>query len=1158
MEKANDAASAPSPPGALKPELRGATLLLSSLFNNIQPQTPDGQKSRHEDYRKQEAKTELRAPVLCPQTPHGDEKNADLPPPSLWAPHIKQLQHEKSSTEDTAASPRAEAKEGKTAELHLPLLAPDLEKPSSVLPCGSSPASSSSQTKSDQTEGKSRDVKDAASRAEDEDHSLEERRRFLRGLETNGAETIEVLGSTATGTTETSPGGNDGGCIQCSDNSLASTVSALREIPDTDSDSTTYSPDDPQQLLDLYFHLAKKIEDQKAESSPPSVTTLANASTDASASVTPIASSSWPRLSTSFAPTTPPLPYRSASRSCERRALAAEANPLQPPSVGDATEEASRGQDDACNSRGELLPGLLVGSRSSEGNAGSYFLRNSGGRGSTAGRGSGKLGQQEGEEPAEPQRVSRRLTDGGMQSVDHGQPISPEIANLPDHGSHHWNEPAACHPDNLFSRREGGSPDGRTQRVDDSARIVESGQRTGTWRSPSTSVSRSRDVREALHAERLSGGAASLNFQVLSKLLFGDDEERRRWEHAAKLRAPEFLPENGEGPSSSTREPGRQRMGAERSSTPEERKEELWQQEERVGRDGEESEGCLPELERAFACIREEGHEQNEGSCGRRFRAAKRQDAQRPAGGHYRLPTWQQQLLRRDGMREAEGVRATEVMLLQEQDTRRPAYKENAALYDSLLPACGRELSHGIDFAEDDEPGTHRENAEGKDSKKRWAVAAEGQRNWDEGKMNGRQDRRELVRSRAERKGAPRQGGTRKSGPVHPSEDDSSLEGDLAADVDEEQEVLKKIFLLGRARKQAGIHTGRALRIHGSASPRSAPESDGPGGTLMPLGATGPCVSSEAAFGQRDAESGFPCAARRRGAAKRRVDMQGDKEDDSWIPPGKKETRESKTRARSGQQDMGMRLSNKSLLGMPGDTPPCEQTMDPSAQRTERDRPSVSACKSATDHRHPAVEGFPICSNDELDPAGLDGEDPRSTGGGILVPAEDEPLSQQQVALLSHIYDVLSKSEEYFSFKSALYQLHIKRHLKSCVSGSSGSRHTQNNTRAIRLFPFMPAVPINGVEQRALLGVRKRLESCGGFALVQSVAGQQVVEEMDELLTSLINKVSSQGHSAPEKYGWHQRDHKGEFFSAGAVAFRCDVSKRNKKQIWKGEFQAPT
>ncbi|CBZ55122.1 conserved hypothetical protein [Neospora caninum Liverpool] len=136
-----------------------------------------------------------------------------------------------------------------------------------------------------------------------------------------------------------------------------------------------------------------------------------------------------------------------------------------------------------------------------------------------------------------------------------------------------------------------------------------------------------------------------------------------------------------------------------------------------------------------------------------------------------------------------------------------------------------------------------------------------------------------------------------------------------------------------------------------------------------------------------------------------------------------------------------------------------------------------------------------------LDPEGED-----EGAANTLITGEDESLSEQQVALLKHIYEVLSKAEEYFSFKSALYQLHIKRHLKSCVCSPSGN-NAQNSTKAIRLFPFMPAVPINGVEQRALLGVRKRLEAGGSSVLVPGGPGQQILEEMDELLTSLINKL---------------------------------------------------
>ncbi|KEP63550.1 UNVERIFIED_CONTAM: hypothetical protein HHA_311700 [Hammondia hammondi] len=137
----------------------------------------------------------------------------------------------------------------------------------------------------------------------------------------------------------------------------------------------------------------------------------------------------------------------------------------------------------------------------------------------------------------------------------------------------------------------------------------------------------------------------------------------------------------------------------------------------------------------------------------------------------------------------------------------------------------------------------------------------------------------------------------------------------------------------------------------------------------------------------------------------------------------------------------------------------------------------------------------------ELDPEGDD-----ESGVSTLIIGEDESLSEQQVALLKHICEVLSKAEEYFSFKSALYQLHIKRHLKSCVC-SSGGNNAQNSTKAIRLFPFMPAVPINSVEQRALLGVRKRLEAGGSAVLVPGGPGQQIMEEVDELLTSLINKL---------------------------------------------------
>ncbi|PHJ16662.1 hypothetical protein CSUI_009518, partial [Cystoisospora suis] len=571
MEKAKDATAVPSLPPTLKPELGGATLLISSLFSNMQPQTPDGQKSRHEDYTTEEEKAERKEPVLCPRTPEGEEKPAELPS-LLWAP-LKQIQHEKSSTEDTAASPRRETKEGRKAELLLPLLVPEPDKSLSLSARGTSP---SFRTKPGKAEGKGREVSDGTFRAEEEERPTGKERRFLKHLVTNAAETTEGLDCTATAPTETSPGRNDGGCVQCSENSLGSTVSALREIPDTDSDSTTYSPDDPQQLLDLYFHLAKKIEGQKAEGSPPSVATLANASTNASASVTPIASSSWPRLPSSLAPATPPLPYRSSSR--ERRLpCASETNSIPSCGVGDAAG-ATGEEDEAYDSSGELvqepLPGSHPrGSRSSYAGAGSYFLRKPGGRGLTAGPRLGRFEQEASDEAVEA-HLLRQFRSGGTQSVNHRQRHNAGKASLVGHEPHRWDEALAFHPDDRLPSRGGTSPQGRTARADSSGPTgKDPGHRARTWRFPDTGLSpeRSCDVRDTPQSDRLSGvGAASLNFQVLSKLLFGGDDEERgpRWEQAGRSKAPEGLSKSGQLHARFSAERDRLRVGKERSSTP--------------------------------------------------------------------------------------------------------------------------------------------------------------------------------------------------------------------------------------------------------------------------------------------------------------------------------------------------------------------------------------------------------------------------------------------------------------------------------------------------------------------------------------------------------------------------------------------------------------
>ncbi|EPR61090.1 hypothetical protein TGGT1_311700 [Toxoplasma gondii GT1] len=190
--------------------------------------------------------------------------------------------------------------------------------------------------------------------------------------------------------------------------------------------------------------------------------------------------------------------------------------------------------------------------------------------------------------------------------------------------------------------------------------------------------------------------------------------------------------------------------------------------------------------------------------------------------------------------------------------------------------------------------------------------------------------------------------------------------------------------------------------------------------------------------------------------------------------------------------------AQQGLQDSPG-LPP--RNAEPGNSRRER-----AACRSTSNRLGQARgdrEELPGTADSDLE---LDPEGDDESGANTLIIGEDESLSEQQVALLKHICEVLSKAEEYFSFKSALYQLHIKRHLKSCVC-SSGGNNAQNSTKAIRLFPFMPAVPINGVEQRALLGLRKRLEAGGSSVLVPGGPGQQIMEEVDELLTSLINKL---------------------------------------------------
>ncbi|PFH34149.1 hypothetical protein BESB_073010 [Besnoitia besnoiti] len=327
----------------------------------------------------------------------------------------------------------------------------------------------------------------------------------------------------------------------------------------------------------------------------------------------------------------------------------------------------------------------------------------------------------------------------------------------------------------------------------------------------------------------------------------------------------------------------------------------------------------------------------------------------------------------------------------------------------------------------------------------------------------------------------------------------------------EEEELLKRMCNLGRARTQSGapaLEQGEAWSTCGS----DAAQLQETGGVqAFALGAAGEETSRAARHrGRSRAAAG---AAPSRGPGGTGFQAHTGDETGSWRADDADDDGSlgglASSRHESGRGAVLDTHFQDSSAGWPSPA----SFHDLEAER-ERQRSSArnggstrGGGESATSRGSQDRRDLPPVPPAGVEPDALGAEAEEEAGSSGMIMAEDEPLTDQQVALLNHIYEVLSKAEEYFSFKSALYQLHIKRHLKSCVCASSRGGHAHNSTKAIRLFPFMPTVPINGVEQRALLNVRKRLQAGSSSVLVPGGLGQHVIEELDELLTSLINKL---------------------------------------------------
>lgn len=113
---------------------------------------------------------------------------------------------------------------------------------------------------------------------------------------------------------------------------------------------------------------------------------------------------------------------------------------------------------------------------------------------------------------------------------------------------------------------------------------------------------------------------------------------------------------------------------------------------------------------------------------------------------------------------------------------------------------------------------------------------------------------------------------------------------------------------------------------------------------------------------------------------------------------------------------------------------------------------------------------------------------------GIVSPSDFESKSD----IVAYVEQKLEDMEESFTFKSATYQTHLKRFLP---------RPDDKHRKYIERIETFPRIPTSAAEQRELINLRKVRRGMAPDSRLGEGNGLTIKERLDEMLTSLVNKV---------------------------------------------------
>lgn len=113
----------------------------------------------------------------------------------------------------------------------------------------------------------------------------------------------------------------------------------------------------------------------------------------------------------------------------------------------------------------------------------------------------------------------------------------------------------------------------------------------------------------------------------------------------------------------------------------------------------------------------------------------------------------------------------------------------------------------------------------------------------------------------------------------------------------------------------------------------------------------------------------------------------------------------------------------------------------------------------------------------------------------IASPSDFETKSD----IVAYVEQKLERMEESFTFKSATYQSHLKRFLP---------RPDEKHRKYIERIETFPRIPTSLTEQRELINLRKVQRGMTPDSRLGDSDGLTIKERLDEMLTSLVNKVS--------------------------------------------------